>query len=74
MCLRLPGCPVQAMTGSCLAQAYPWVPDLLCIFNCMAEEAGDPPASELLAMGYHAAVGLKPEPAPPGEVPQGTAA
>lgn len=31
--------------------------------NCMAEEEGDPPAADLLAMGYHAAVGL-PAPKP----------
>ena len=28
--------------------------------NCMAEEEGDPPAADLLAMGYHKAVGLPP--------------
>ena len=48
--------PLQA--ASVLIQSYPWPPDNLCIMNCYAEEAGDPPAAELLAMGYHAAVGL----------------
>ena len=43
-----------------VAQSYPWSPDLLSIMNCMAEEEGDPPAADLLAMGYHAAVGLPP--------------
>ena len=42
------------------SQSYPWSPDLLSIMNCMAEEEGDPPAADLLAMGYHAAVGLPP--------------
>ena len=41
-----------------MIQSYPWSPDSLSIANCYAEEAGDPTAAELLAMGYHAAVGL----------------
>ncbi len=48
------------MTRSLVLQSYPWSPDLLSIMNCMAEEEGDPPAADLLAMGYYAAVGLPP--------------
>ena len=53
------GQPMQAAVV--IVQSYPWAPDLLSIMNCLAEEGGDPPAAELLAMGYHAAVGLPPE-------------
>ena len=41
-----------------MVQSYPWIPDTIAIVNCLAEEAGDPTAAELLAMGFHAAVGL----------------
>lgn len=61
------GKPMQA--ASVIVQSYPWAPDILSIFNCLAEDEGDPPASELLAMGYNAAVGLPPHKGPASELP-----
>ena len=48
--------PLQA--ADVMVHSYPWAPDILAISNCIAEEAGDPPASELMSTGYRAAVGL----------------
>ena len=56
-----------------MVQSYPWVPDSLAILNCYAEEAGDPTAAELLAMGFHAAVGLPRDTKPTPSKQQGTA-
>lgn len=49
------GNPMQA--ANVIVQSYPWAPDILSIMNCLAEDMGDPPAAELLAMGFQAAVG-----------------
>ena len=54
-------------------QSYPYMPDPLAIANCYAEEAGDPTAAELLAMEFHAAVGLPRDEKPTPSKQQGTA-
>ena len=47
------GNPMQA--ANVIVQSYPWAPDILSIMNCLAEDLGDPPAAELLEMGFQAA-------------------
>mmetsp|Transcript_15374 Transcript_15374/g.46404 ORF Transcript_15374/g.46404 Transcript_15374/m.46404 type:complete len:728 (-) Transcript_15374:3796-5979(-) len=51
------GRPLQA--ASLIVQSYPFPPDMLAVINCLAEDEGDPSASDLLAMGYEKAVGLQ---------------
>ena len=39
--------PVQA--AKLIVQAFPFPPDLLSVISCLVEEAGEPPAGDLLA-------------------------